>query len=90
MTAVDSPTTPPGAVPGRGYSPEDRARALVEALPYSQRFRGAIVVVKMGGNAMGDDESARTFAERNVVSVAGEDGKGNISGRVTCSRQNVF
>ncbi len=34
--------------------------------------------------------SARSFDERNVVSVAGEDGKGNISGRVTCSRQNVF
>lgn len=34
--------------------------------------------------------SARSFDERNVVSVAGEDGKGNVSGRVTCSRQNVF
>ncbi|MDH5291519.1 MAG: acetylglutamate kinase [Acidimicrobiia bacterium] len=54
-------------MPGRGYSPEDRARALVEALPYIQRFRGAIVVVKMGGNAMGDDESARTFAEDIVM-----------------------
>ncbi len=68
MTALDSPATPAGAaVPGRGYSPEDRARALVEALPYIQRFRGAIVVVKMGGNAMGDDESARTFAEDIVM-----------------------
>ncbi len=64
MTAVDVPA---GAVPSRGYSPEDRARALVEALPYIQRFRGAIVVVKMGGNAMGDDESARTFAEDIVM-----------------------
>lgn len=34
--------------------------------------------------------SARSFDERNVVSVAGEDGKGNSSGRVTCTRQNVF
>lgn len=34
--------------------------------------------------------SARSFDERNVVSVAGEDGKGNSSSRVTCSRQNVF
>lgn len=34
--------------------------------------------------------SARNFDERNVVSVAGEDGKGNSSGRVTCTRQNVF
>lgn len=34
--------------------------------------------------------SARSFDERDVASVAGEDGKGNISSRVTCSRQNVF
>ncbi len=69
MTAVEKPpavdTAPVAA--GRGYSPEDRARALVEALPYIQRFRGTIVVVKMGGNAMGDDESARTFAEDIVM-----------------------
>lgn len=34
--------------------------------------------------------SSRSFDERNVVSVAAEDGKGNSSSRVTCSRQNVF
>jgi acetylglutamate kinase len=31
------------------------ARTLSEALPYLQRFNDAIVVVKFGGNAMGDD-----------------------------------
>jgi acetylglutamate kinase len=35
-------------------SPEERAAVLVEALPYIQRFAGAIVVVKYGGNAMVD------------------------------------
>ncbi len=51
----------------RGYSPEQRTRALVEALPYIQRFRGSIVVVKLGGNAMVDDDLARTFAEDVVM-----------------------
>jgi acetylglutamate kinase len=39
----------------RGYSPELRTAALLEALPYIQRFRGAIVVVKLGGNALAAD-----------------------------------
>ena len=30
----------------------DRARTLVEALPYIQRFTGKVVVIKYGGNAM--------------------------------------
>lgn len=55
-----------GAGP-RGYSPELRTKALVEALPYIQRFRGAVVVIKFGGNAMIDDELSRTFAEDIVL-----------------------
>ena len=42
------------------------ARTLSEALPYLQRFAGAVVVVKFGGNAMGDDEAMAEFA-RDVV-----------------------
>ncbi|MDG4650226.1 acetylglutamate kinase [Roseibacterium sp. SDUM158017] len=42
------------------------ARTLSEALPYLQRFAGAIVVVKFGGNAMGDDEAMASFA-RDIV-----------------------
>jgi acetylglutamate kinase len=30
----------------------DRARVLVEALPYIRRFHGQTVVVKVGGNAI--------------------------------------
>ena len=63
MTVSDEPTQ----VPDRGYEPERRARALVEALPYIQRFRGATVVVKLGGNAMTDDTLARSFAEDVVL-----------------------
>lgn len=42
------------------------ARTLSEALPYMQRYSGAVVVVKFGGNAMGDDEAMAQFA-RDIV-----------------------
>lgn len=51
----------------RGYSPELRTAALLEALPYIQQFRGAIMVVKLGGNAIVDDDVMRTFAEDIVM-----------------------
>jgi acetylglutamate kinase len=44
----------------------DKARTLVEALPYITRFSGKVVVVKYGGNAMTDPDLARSFA-RDVV-----------------------
>ena len=43
------------------------ARTLSEALPYLQRFTGAVVVVKFGGNAMGDDEAMAEFARDMVL-----------------------
>ena len=49
------------------FSPELRAEALVEALPYIKRFQGAVVVVKLGGSAMADPELAKTFAEDIVL-----------------------
>lgn len=42
------------------------ARTLNEALPYIQRYDDAIVVVKFGGNAMGDADAMASFA-RDVV-----------------------
>ena len=54
-------------LPDRGFSPERRAEALIEALPYIQRFRGSVVVVKFGGNAMVDPALAHTFAEDVVL-----------------------
>jgi acetylglutamate kinase len=42
------------------------ARTLSEALPYLQRYDDAIVVIKFGGHAMGDDDAMETFA-RDVV-----------------------
>jgi len=42
------------------------ARTLSEALPYLQRYDGAIVVIKLGGHAMGSDTAMESFA-RDVV-----------------------
>lgn len=68
MTAIDPPTNDPASnLAYRGYSPERRTEALVEALPYIKRFRGAVVVVKFGGNAMVDPDLSRTFAEDIVL-----------------------
>ena len=42
------------------------AQTLSQALPYMQRYAGATVVVKFGGNAMGDDDAMAEFA-RDIV-----------------------
>lgn len=43
-----------------------QARTLSEALPYLQRYSGAVVVIKLGGHAMGSDAAMDEFA-RDVV-----------------------
>ena len=40
----------------------EKARTLIEALPYIKRYAGKVVVVKYGGNAMTDAEALRSFA----------------------------
>lgn len=42
------------------------ARTLSQALPYLQRYAGAIVVIKLGGHAMGSPEAMASFA-RDIV-----------------------
>ncbi|MCU1686290.1 MAG: argB [Amycolatopsis sp.] len=44
----------------------EKAGVLIEALPWLQRFHGATVVVKYGGNAMIDDSLKQAFAEDMV------------------------
>ena len=46
--------------------PIEQARILVEALPHMQRYDEQIVVVKYGGHAMGQEQTARDFA-RDIV-----------------------
>jgi acetylglutamate kinase len=50
----------------------EKAAVLIEALPWLQRFNGATVVVKYGGNAMIDDELKQAFAQDMVfLKIAG-------------------
>ena len=44
-----------------------QAKILMQALPHMLRYDEAIVVVKYGGHAMGDDEVARDFARDMVL-----------------------
>jgi acetylglutamate kinase len=43
-----------------------KAAVLAEALPWLQRFHGATVVIKYGGNAMRNDQLKRAFAQDMV------------------------
>ena len=43
------------------------ARTLSEALPYMQRYNDAVVVIKFGGHAMGDEEAMANFARDMVL-----------------------
>jgi acetylglutamate kinase len=45
---------------------DEKAAVLIEALPWLQRFHGALVVVKYGGNAMVDEDLKKAFAEDMV------------------------
>jgi len=47
----------------RTATAQDKAGALVEALPWLERFHGRIVVVKYGGHAMSEPGLRRSFAE---------------------------
>ena len=55
MTADDRSTVLAGAAA--------KASVLAEALPWLERFHGATIVVKYGGNAMTDDALKASFAE---------------------------
>lgn len=44
----------------------EKAKVLIEALPYIQRFNRKIIVIKYGGSAMADDELKRTVIQDAV------------------------
>ncbi|GLY69513.1 acetylglutamate kinase [Amycolatopsis taiwanensis] len=44
----------------------EKAGVLIEALPWLQRFHGATVVIKYGGNAMIDEQLKQAFAQDMV------------------------
>ena len=52
--------------------PIDKAKALIEALPYLQAFRGKSILIKLGGSAMEDpDLVARVMRDVVFLEVAG-------------------
>lgn len=59
--------TAAGTTPTAHDGAAQRAAVLLEALPYIQRFRGAVVVVKYGGNAMVDPNLGRAVADDVVL-----------------------
>ena len=71
-----------------------KSEILIEALPWMQRFRGKIVVVKYGGNAMIDDDLRRAFAADMVFmrrglgrSEVGQRVLGGRGGRLRCGHE---
>ncbi len=46
-----------------GFSNRERAEVLTQALPYIKQYRGRIVVIKYGGNAMVSDELRQQVME---------------------------
>jgi acetylglutamate kinase len=51
----------------RKASPEEQSEILMQALPHMLRYDEAIIVVKYGGHAMGDEAKARDFARDMVL-----------------------
>lgn len=43
------------------------ARTLAQALPYIQRYDGSVIVIKLGGHAMSDDNTMANFAQDIVL-----------------------
>jgi acetylglutamate kinase len=57
--------TPPEAAGAPGIHAV--AATLIEALPFMRRYQGAVMVIKYGGHAMGDETAARDFAKDVVL-----------------------
>ncbi len=59
--------SPAGDDPTGSVEPAVAVEVLLEALPYIERFRGTVVVVKFGGNAMSTPELFDSFAKDVVM-----------------------
>jgi len=56
-------TQTPTPEPKAPITVQDKVGVLIDAMPWIERFAGAVVVVKFGGNAMVDDDLKRAFAQ---------------------------
>jgi acetylglutamate kinase len=59
--------TPHEPLPETLHDPSVAVDVLLQALPYIEQFRGAVVVVKFGGNAMSRPELFADFAKDIVM-----------------------
>ena len=59
--------TDPTPVPETLHDPSVAVDVLLQALPYIEQFRGAVVVVKFGGNAMSRPALFADFAKDIVM-----------------------
>jgi acetylglutamate kinase len=50
-------------IPTPDLTPQQKVGVLIDAMPWIERFRGATIVIKYGGNAMVDDDLKRAFAQ---------------------------
>jgi len=51
----------------QSFSPVDKAKVLIEALPYIEKFNRKIIVVKYGGSAMNDEVLKRSLIQDVVL-----------------------
>lgn len=63
MRTASEPLSQAGTGQSRLTAAASKAHILVEALPWLERFQGALVVIKYGGNAMVDDTLKAAFAQ---------------------------
>ena len=63
MTDVQTSLSPAPGAPDAPISAHIQARILAEALPHLIRYDEQTVVIKFGGNAMGDEKLAAAFAQ---------------------------
>ena len=48
-------------------TPQDKARLIMEALPFIRQFHGKTIVIKYGGHAMVDETLKRQFAQNILL-----------------------
>ena len=60
-------------------TPNEKAAVLIETLPWLERFHGATVVIKYGGNAMIDPELQRQQIASLAQVKAGQDNSGSAA-----------
>lgn len=65
MTGTGAGESPPGG--DVNHNAKDAVEVLLQALPFIEKFRGSVVVVKFGGNAMSSPELFADFAKDIVM-----------------------